>query len=371
MAIVLAGIAVLALLAWLFPTRAAPDTPLDPDNPGLNGTRAVATVLGREGVAVSRVRDRAALAVAPTGPGSTVVVTRSELLAGDGMRVLRDTRADRIVLVEPTSSALEALGLEVDVRPSPGDGGVVAANCSWANAAGLSITSTGSRYGVFAPSDATTCFAPGDGYGAGGDDAGQVVRIPRAGDRPEVVLLGNPEVLRNKTIVDADHAALALRVLGSTPRLVWWNVDPRDSDAEAAAEPVVPSWFLPAVAILAMTTLVWMLVRGRRLGALVTEPLPVLVRADETTRARGRLYERAADTTRAAALLRRGTRHRLSSYLSAPDRPPDLVTAAASSSGREQQQVERLLFGPPPATDRELTHLARELRALEREVRPG
>ena len=57
------------------------------------------------------------------------------------------------------------------------------------------------------------------------------------------------------------------------------------------------------------------LARGRRLGRLVREPLPVVVRAIETTESRGRLYRRAGDRARAAAVLRSGTADRLARRL--------------------------------------------------------
>lgn len=363
------ALGVLVLLAWLLPTRTVPSSPLDPQNPAPEGARAVAQVLGREGVQVVPVRDRQALSGAPAGPGSTVVVTRAAYLGGAGLRAVAATRPDRIVLVEPNGSALDALGLEVDVRPAP-EGRPVAAGCSWSGASGLTLSPVGERYDVHAPSGAISCFTPGDGFAAGGDQAGQVVFVPAGQGRPEIVLVGTDQVLANETIVDDDNAAVALRILGSTPRTIWWNVNPRDADADAATPAVVPTRFAPAVMILALTILVWMIVRGRRLGRLVTEPLPVLVRAEETTRARGRLYEQAADLPRAAALLQRGTRRRLSLYLGVRDRAPDLVPVVAEATGRSGQQVEDLLYGPAPGGDHELTHLAQQLRDLERQARP-
>ena len=51
-----------------------------------------------------------------------------------------------------------------------------------------------------------------------------------------------------------------------------------------------------------VTVILW---RARRLGALATEPLPVVVRAVETTRSLGRLYRRSGDRGHAAESLRR------------------------------------------------------------------
>ena len=133
-------------------------------------------------------------------------------------------------------------------------------------------------------------------------DNGALVAEPRDG----VVLLGAVDVLRNGGILEADNAAVALRLLGQHERLVWYVPDVADLAADDA---VTLSSLLPGLAaarlwLVALALLALVIWRGRRLGALATEPLPVVVRAIETTRSRGRLYRRADDRAHAAATLR-------------------------------------------------------------------
>ena len=61
-------------------------------------------------------------------------------------------------------------------------------------------------------------------------------------------------------------------------------------------------WWLLVVGVLLA---LW---RGRRLGPVVTEPLPVVVRSAEVVEGHGRLYRRAGARERAAELLRAGHR---------------------------------------------------------------
>ena len=118
--------------------------------------------------------------------------------------------------------------------------------------------------------------------------------------------------------------------------------------------------------------------RGRRFGRLVPEPLPVVVRAVETTESRGRLYRRARDASRAGATLQQATRVRLADYLGLPRPGPSissrgadqaLVSAVSAATGRPVGEVGALLLGPPPTQDDHLLGLAAELAALEKEVR--
>ena len=84
-----------------------------------------------------------------------------------------------------------------------------------------------------------------------------------------------------------DNAAVALRILGHSPDLVWLipsGVDGPDGATGDTYDPW-PAWTTPVTLVLVLGTALLALVRGRRLGRLVTEPLPVTVRAAETTEA--------------------------------------------------------------------------------------
>ena len=123
-------------------------------------------------------------------------------------------------------------------------------------------------------------------------------------------------------------------------------------------------WRWPACALV-----VW---RGRRLGPLAREPLPVEVKSVETTRNLGRLYRRSGDRSHAAAALRAASRVSLAARLHLP-RQADatlVATAVADHTGRpvDEVVVTARPDAPPPAHDRDLTDLAQRLAALDREV---
>ena len=118
-----------------------------------------------------------------------------------------------------------------------------------------------------------------------------------------------------------------------------------------------------AVALLAL----W---RGRRVGPLVAEPLPVVVRASETVEGRGRLYRSRRARDRAADALRVSARQRLIPRLGLrPDAAPAAVVAAlAQRCGQDPQTLAHILYGQPPESDTDLVALARALDDIERQV---
>jgi len=121
------------------------------------------------------------------------------------------------------------------------------------------------------------------------------------------------------------------------------------------------------LAIAAVLIALW---RARRLGPLISERLPVVVRASETVEGHAALYQSRRARDRATAALREDLLARMLPRLGlVRDAPQDAVAGAvAARSRRGQQDIARILYGPAPGTDTELLGLARSLDELEREV---
>ena len=204
-----------------------------------------------------------------------------------------------------------------------------------------------------------------------------MVTLPAATGRPSVTLLGDTapgerSLISNRAVLNADNAAIALHLFGQTDRLIWYIPSLTDvTAAESASRAIAPPWFQPGVALVTSAVVLLCLWRGRRLGRLVTEPLPVVVRAVETTESRGRMYRKSRDRTRALAVLQLATRRRLAAYLglSASSDVRSVAAAAAAVSGRSYQDVLHLLNSSGPPDDSALLELANALAALEKEVR--
>lgn len=179
--------------------------------------------------------------------------------------------------------------------------------------------------------------------------------------------------MTNERITAEDNAAVALRMLGQSAELLWLipsGADGPDGGAGDSYSPW-PAWSTPVAVVLALGTVLFAVVRGRRLGRLATEPLPVTVRAAETTESRGHLYRRSRDLARIAAILRAGTRGRLQRRLGVARTDPldTLVTAVVAATGEPRERIQTLLADTEPATTRDLVRLGTDLADLERKVR--
>ena len=346
--------------------RGGNDDRLDPRNAGSDGAQAVARVLDQRGVTVDIARGQAALEdVDPVDGGTTVVVSDPGALSEETADVLSDEvrGARRLVLVEPGRFALKALGLDV----SPASGGAptrsLRAGCVLPGLTATdTVTAGGEGYTTSDPG-ATRCFTF-EGVSA-------LVSLPASPGTPEVVVLGSGDALTNGEVTRYDNAGVALRVLGQGDRLVWYVPSVLDVSADdTTAESELPRALGPLTLLALFAVLATMLWRGRRFGPLVTEPLPAVVKAIETTQSRGRLYRRARDTGRAGAVLRAATTRRLAGYLGLPrGASPEVVAhAAATASRRPLAEVQALLAGPPPADEDAMVTLADDLSTLEKEV---
>jgi hypothetical protein len=352
--IVAAGVVAVVLSAWLGRHDRTYGAQLDPRNPDGDGAQALARVLDDQGVDVAIVRSADALESASTDAATTIVVTSSGNLGrSTTSRLLRHQGAAQLVVVAPGPQLVSALGLRTfPLTSTPRD--QVPAGCPAYD--GLSL-----RADAAEAFRSPGCFRGRDGV---------FLAEPRAG----LTLLGADAALSNDQILDGDNAAIALRLLGERQRLVWYVPDLADlaGGDSVSASSLLPDWLVPALWALAVTGVALVVWRARRLGPLAREPLPVEVKAVETTRNLGRLYRRAGDRAHAAEALRAAARARLAERLRLPRSvaPRRLVDDVAARTGRPAAEIESLI-GPtafPPGDDRELAAIAHHLTALDREV---
>jgi hypothetical protein len=129
-----------------------------------------------------------------------------------------------------------------------------------------------------------------------------------------------------------------------------------------------PDWLLPLVVMLLVAFIGLAFARGRRLGAPVTEPLPIDVRGAETAIGRAKLYRRAKARGAALETLRQEARRRLAAALKTSiDREP-LLDALAARTDHPRQWLESVLFGPEPESDSELETRTTELLRLVQQM---
>ena len=381
---------------------------LDPRSPAPVGTRALAQVLAGNGVEVSIIESMAQLPTAVRS-GTTVVVTADEQLSPSALRQLaqRSLDADRLVVLLAEPGPVGVLAPTLQGYPAPTGfpissapasrceiPGVTAGDLvvgasvlmlSGADAAGPDSAGSDSAGSDTAGSD--TAGSDTAGSDTAGSDSGVTTCLPSreladggallaqlpAGEaHPQTLLVGFAAGLTNESITSEDNAAIALRLLGHSRELVW--LIPSGVDAPGAAGGTYspwPTWTTPVAATLALGTVLLALVRGRRLGRVVHEPLPVVVRAAETTESRGHLYRRSRDRERTAAILRDGTRSRLRHRLGVARGEPlqTLVAAVARSTGEPVERIHALLADSAPASTAALITLGAELAELEGKVR--
>lgn len=348
---------------------------LDPDAVDPSGSGALAALLEDQGVDVVRVTTaEAARDALYEAQGTRTLLVAAELapLSEQMADVATQQRPTHLVVLGADDATLELLAPWA--RPAPGpiwgaDGPVeVAPGCDWPIA---------QRVGPLVPDGAWfyTTSAPGSSRCW----RGMVVDLPEGstGD-PATTLIGTGAMLTNEVLADSGNAALGMNVLGRDSTVVWWlpsYTDPLQvagEDEPVSISDLVPPWVGIALAQVVAAVLVAVWWRGRRLGRVVVEPLPVVVRATETTEGRGRLYRRSGARGRAADVLRDATTSRLRALLALPRAAglDEVVPAVAARTGRDPAAVASLLTpGADPADDASLTRLADALDILEDEVR--
>ncbi|MCN9244757.1 DUF4350 domain-containing protein [Streptomyces sp. RY43-2] len=342
---------------------------LDPRSADPYGSRAVTALLADRGVS-TRVVTTLDQARAAVGPDSTLLIAVPDLLTPHQQTLLREATQDsggRTILIAPKNS-VDTLASGVSADPVTSFDPLLTPGCELLAARRAGTAGTGGvRYHTEVPG-ADRCY-PSEGRPT-------LVRLPNASGG-DTVLLGAPDILYNDRLDEQGNASLALQLLGSRTHLVWYL--PSLSDTPATGQDrrnfldLLPSGWLWGTLQLFIAAALAALWRGRRLGPLVSERLPVAIRASETAEGRARLYRKADARDRAADALRSSTRTRLAPLVGIPvaqaHASEALLPALSARLHGDGQSLHSLLFGPPPRDDAALITLADQLDALEREVR--
>lgn len=337
-------------------------TPLSTESAEPDGARAIAQLLDDQGVQVTEETEPADALGGLTGD-STLVVADSTFLTKKTAKAIGRTRAD-VVLLEPLAVRLADITDQVHAEGA-GTATEVSPRCSLPAAvrAGSADVGSSAVYRADADADATTCYPA-----AGGAHLVQLCDGPRT-----ITVVSSSYPFQNGGLTSSGNAALAMNLLGAHEDLVWLLPGPEaaDYDQTGSLTALLPDAVRVASIGVIAAVLLYALARGRRLGPVVSEQLPVLVRATETTQGRARLYRSLRARERAADSLRRGTIATLRGPLQLPrDSMPEAVVAAtAERVGRGPAEVGELLYGPPPGDDAALVRLADELDRLAGEVR--
>lgn len=333
--------------------------PLDPRNPLPQGAHALSVLLGNRGVPVTIATSLGELANAPT---TTIVVSDPDRLSATAAgRIAVSTSP--VVLVDPSDGALQAFGISATRDAATPTAATVDPSCALpAAVAAGSARIAGDRYA--APTATMRCYLQQ------GDAA---LFLTRRADGATTTVFGSPSTLTNAHLADGGDAALALGLLDN--RAVQWVPGALDLGAATGSRQgllnLLPARLLWATLQAFVVLVVVALWRGRRLGAPVVEPLPVVVRAAETVEGRGRLMHAARTRDLAARSLRAASIRRISRALRlGPAEPPDAVVGlVAERSAAPAADLRAVLYGDDPPDDAALVELAQRLPALEAAVR--
>ncbi len=339
---VLLGLVIVIGVATLstYLTAPRPGGPMDPESTSPEGARALVTILREHGVDVITAGDIASVEKAARPDTLLVVAQTFYLFDDDVLRRLAALPGDRL-LVAPVSRTREALAPEIRLGGTTTFGDSKP-DCDLREA---------KRAGEVQ-------FGLGDGYEAAGDVpvtrcyGGALVRYTH--DDREVTVVSAADFMTNAGLLKQGNAALAMNLAGSHPRVIWYAPQHSEGGGESGGGagitdfiPDQAGWVVLQLCLVVALLALW---KGRRIGPLVAEQLPVVVRASETVEGRGRLYrsrrarDRAAEALRTAALQRMMPRIGLGHDAE----PPAVVMAVAERCGLSPQAVAHTAVRPAP-----------------------
>ncbi len=358
---VLLALAVIVVVAaaGTYLTAPRPGGRMEATSTSAEGARALVTLLRDNGVTVVEAETIADVEREARSDSLLVAAQTFNLFGDSLLSRLAEVPGDRL-LVEPVGSTREQLAPGIRRAESTSYGGL-APNCDLreANRAGTVQFDVADAYQASGTTPVTRCY---DG-----------VLARYTADGRTVTIVGSSYFMTNEGLLEEGNAALAMNLAGTRSRVVWYapqRDEGQDSGGGATVSDLIPPQVTWVVWQLVLAVALLALWKARRVGPLVAERLPVVVRASETVEGRGRLYRSRRARDRASDALRTSSLQRLLPRLGlGPGAQPSTVAAAvAARSGLDPQPITHTLYGPAPATDADLVNLARELDNLERLV---
>ena len=338
-------------------TAARPGGRMDPAATSSAGAHALVALLRDQGVDVIVADDIDTVEREARRDTLVLTVQTFHVVSEDVLRRLAAVPGDRL-LVEPISRTREILAPEIRRDAKGSAGGTPDCDLREATRAGDAQLGSSDTFEASGSVPVTRCYE------------GAVVRYT-AGGRI-VTVVGSADFMTNSGLLKQGNAALAMNLAGTQPRLIWYAPKRSEGEPSGGASiveliPVHVTWMVLQLCLVVLLLAIW---KGRRIGPLVAEQLPVVVRASETVEGRGRLYrsrragDRAADALRTAALQRLLPRLGLG-----PNADHGaIVQTVVQRTGQDPNAVGHALFGPPPPTDADLVNLAHALDDIERQV---
>jgi len=350
-------IAAVSVLTTVLTAR-HPGLPMDPESTSRDGARALVTLLRDNGIDVVEARsvddvERAAR------PDSLLVLAETHYpLDDDALHRIAALPGDRL-LVEPLSSTREQLASEIRLGEVSRFGGPPACDMRGADRAGDVDFGSSVTYEGTGKVSITSCYG------------GAVVRY--SDGRRTITAVGSSDFMTNSRLLREGNAALAMNLAGTQPRVIWYAPTRAEGEAvgNASIIDLIPDrvdWIVLALCVAVGLVALW---QARRIGPLVSEDLPVVVRASEAVEGRGRLYRSRRARDRAADALRTATLARMLPRLGLG---PNASTSAVAQTiaqriGRDPNELTHWLFGSAPGTDGALVDIARHLDEIERQVK--
>lgn len=356
-ALALIAISAIAAIGAYF-TAPRPGGRMDPESTSSDGAHALVALLRDRGVDVV-VANNVADVERAARPDSLLLAAETYYTRGtDLLTRLADVPGDRLIL-EPTSRVRQALA--PDIRLGGASMLTMEPDCDLREAVRAGTVQLGATdtYEKARDVEVTRCYG------------GALVRYHA--DGRTITVVGTADFMTNGGLLQEGNAALAMNLAGNRPRVVWYAPQQVEGQSGAAGSsltdlmPDAVTWIVWQLCLAVLLLAIW---QGRRLGPLVAEKLPVVVRASETVEGRARLYRSRRARDRAAEALRTATLQRLTPRLGLGPNPSPaaVLSAVVQRYAGDANSVHHLLFGPAPSTDSDLLHLAQALDDIERQV---
>lgn len=198
--------------------------------------------------------------------------------------------------------------------------------------------------------------------------------IEKISDTYKTSYIADPSIFTNKEITKSSNAAVALNLFNKYKNIYWYMPTKAEfEDPSNAAPPLTPSWAGQIFLLICIATIFLLLAKGKRLGFVIKENLPVVVKFEETNTGKANLYRKNNDQDYTANILRTYHIQKLAKLvrINPQINKEEFIRAVSEKANIKYEDVEKILYTQETQSNEELHVLSLSLESIEKKVKDG
>ncbi|QPK94628.1 hypothetical protein HCQ94_02710 [Actinomyces sp. zg-332] len=371
--ILIALLLIIAFIVSMIFNNTKSSTPYAIDNPGKNGTMALSEVLREKSTYIKTINRVSNIKNISSKEDSAIVVLNPHMIPDKKLKTIENNKVKDIIFINTANANLSNIQttFSSSTKPITSDCTLDFLNYKTKISHSLFSLLPKNSSDSVSNTNLAVCFP------IKGKEGTSYALIQKKNANNTLTYISDGSIFTNGQITKEGNAALALNILNKYKTVYWYLPYLEDfsspEEKQTGVNALLPPGTYQLVILLAIATLFYLSGKSIRLGKVVEEDLPVIVKHEDIIFSKANLYRKSNDQEYTANILRRYYKKKLSKLLIINERSSleEFTNALAKKTGSSITDLEKIFFTQPIRSNEELNILSLNLESIEKRVKDG